>query len=224
MKGFHLAFYLCGWLFWNMSEKLQFATLSTVKCRKLWFFTIPQSSWGCFAPNLYVFYPWIYLLFFYWSIQFLHKRSEGNLDFFFHFWRFSRRRRLFRNIVVRRAHFCWSIVLLSILGGRPGIGQIGGNYCATTLHKSKSKNTSIFKKNYMFMAQRFWIIWIRPLNCTWKTEQMLEITAKVATKSVDSPLIKLCIWTQSHSYLFFVAFHYTCWLHLATLLLPCTKK
>ena len=73
------------------------------------------------------------------------------------------------------------------------IGQIGGNYCATTLHKSKSKNTSIFKKNYMFMAQRFWIIWIRPLNCTWKTEQMLEITAKVATKSVDSPLIKL--WT-----------------------------
>ena len=34
-------------------------------------------------------------------------------------------------------------------------GQIGGNYCATTLHKSKSKNTSIFKKNYMFMAQRF---------------------------------------------------------------------
>ena len=87
----------------------------------------------------------------------------------------------------RREPSDWSIVLLKIQNSARG-----GNYCATTLHKSKTKNSSVFKKKYMFMAQRFWIFWIGPLNSTLKTEQMLEITAMAATKSLDSPLIKLC--------------------------------
>ena len=61
----------------------------------------------------------------------------------------------------------------------------------------------MFKKIYIIMARRKLNFWTTPLNCTWKTEEMLEIIARVVTKSLNSRLIKLCLLEELFSNFWF---------------------
>ena len=108
----------------------------------------------------------------------------------------------FRNTVNCQKFVVWFVLVRGARSFSAGVSdwliwiwrssfELNRNYCATMLQKSNSINSSIFKKIFVILARRKLNIWTTPLNCTWKNEQVLEITARVPTISQDAPLIKM---------------------------------